>query len=173
MGSSTRRAVPLRLLLRGIAPRHAPSVVDGFEPSTYCLVGRKIHILGLGFQGYDWVEGVGEIPWVPSKGVKVVPFWGASPLSDPPTASEAVALSRRSKTLAGANGLQPWPLQSLQIRQTLKARQFNMRHGGNKDLAANPPLKPPSNQACVLLHFQSNWLLTVNGWVFEPVWWDQ
>ena len=41
------------------------------------------------------------------------------------------------------------------------------------DLAANPPLNTPSNQTCVLLHFQSNWLLTVNGWVFEPVWWGQ
>ena len=41
------------------------------------------------------------------------------------------------------------------------------------DLAANPSLNTPSNQTCVLLHFQSNWLLTVNGWVFEPVWWGQ
>ena len=24
-----------------------------------------------------------------------------------------------------------------------------------------------------LIRFQYNWLLTANGWVFEPIWWDQ
>ena len=23
-----------------------------------------------------------------------------------------------------------------------------------------------------LIRFQYNWLLTANGWVFEPIWWD-
>ena len=35
----------------------------------------------------------------------------------------------------------------------------------NQKRATNPP---PQN-----MRFQCNWLLTANGWVFEPIWWDQ
>ena len=35
----------------------------------------------------------------------------------------------------------------------------------NKDRANTPPLES--------IRFCANWLLTTNGWVFEPIWWDQ
>ena len=35
----------------------------------------------------------------------------------------------------------------------------------NHARATNPPLQKT--------RFQGNWLLTANGWVFEPIWWNQ
>ncbi len=36
-----------------------------------------------------------------------------------------------------------------------------------------PNMEHPINFSISNIRFQYNWLFAANGWVFEPIWWDQ